>query len=92
MDTGRALGGQRRHGVRRLEEICAAVATQWQAFPTMQHATSNHTVEINDDVATGGSDVVVMVELPDRQWLVGGAPTTMSTASSTAPSESLAGA
>ncbi|MFG1810442.1 nuclear transport factor 2 family protein [Streptomyces sp. NPDC049040] len=57
---------------RGLEAICAAVEQQWRTFPFMQHATANHTVAISGDMATGRSDVVVLAQLPDRRWLIGG--------------------
>lgn len=41
----------------------------------MQHAGANHTVDLdpgNSDRATGRSDVVVIVQLPDGRWLIGG--------------------
>lgn len=53
--------------------ICEVVQDQWETFPVMQHATSNHTVErLTADTATGRCDAVVMAQLPDEQWLVGG--------------------
>jgi hypothetical protein len=55
-----------------IEAICAAVEQQWQAFPVMQHATANHIVSIDGAAATGRSDVVVLVQLRDRRWIVGG--------------------
>lgn len=55
-----------------IEAIRAAVEQQWRTFPIMQHATANHTVEIDGDSATGRSDLVLMVQLPDRTWIVGG--------------------
>lgn len=55
-----------------LEAICAAVEQQWRTFPVMQHATANHTVAVSGDAATGRSDVVVLAQLPDRHWVVGG--------------------
>lgn len=55
-----------------IDAICAAVSQQWATFPIMQHASSNHVVDINDDDATGRSDVVVLVQLPDTRWIVGG--------------------
>jgi ketosteroid isomerase-like protein len=54
-------------------EIRHAVEEQWAAFPVMQHATSNHTVEwINGDAAAGRCDAVMLVQLPDLRWIVGG--------------------
>jgi SnoaL-like protein len=39
----------------------------------MQHATSNHTVEwIDGDAAAGRCDAVILVQLPDLRWIVGG--------------------
>lgn len=55
-----------------VDEIIAAVERQWRFFPVMQHATTNHTVDIADDSATGRSDVVVLVQLPDGRWIAGG--------------------
>jgi hypothetical protein len=55
-----------------IEAICAAVEQQWQTFPIMQHATANQVVEVDGDSATGRSDVVVLVQLADRRWIVGG--------------------
>jgi 3-phenylpropionate/cinnamic acid dioxygenase small subunit len=53
--------------------ICEVVEGQWETFPVMQHATSNHSIErLDGDVATGRCDAVVMAQLPDEQWLVGG--------------------
>jgi hypothetical protein len=52
--------------------ICEAVEQQWQAFPIMQHSTTNHTVAVDGDLATGRSDVVVLVQLRDGRWIVGG--------------------
>ncbi|WP_330309867.1 MULTISPECIES: nuclear transport factor 2 family protein [unclassified Streptomyces] len=55
-----------------IEAIRAAVEQQWQAFPIMQHATANHTVEIDGAAATGRSDVVVLAQLRDHRWIAGG--------------------
>jgi len=55
-----------------IEAICAAVEEQWRAFPIMQHATVNHVVNVDSDHATGRSDVVVMVQLDNGRWIVGG--------------------
>jgi hypothetical protein len=55
-----------------LDAICAAVEQQWRTFPIMQHATANHTVDIRGDSATGRSDVVVLAQLPDHRWSIGG--------------------
>jgi len=53
--------------------ICEVVAGQWETFPVMQHATSNHVIEyLGPDAATGRCDAVVMAQLPDQQWFVGG--------------------
>ena len=55
-----------------IEDICAAVQTQWDTFPVMQHATTNHTVEIDGEQAVGRCDVVIHVQLPDNRWINGG--------------------
>jgi hypothetical protein len=55
-----------------LEAICAAVERQWRTFPVMQHTTANHMVAVDGDSATGRSDAVVLAQLPDRRWVVGG--------------------
>jgi hypothetical protein len=56
-----------------IEAIRAAVTEQWRAFPIMQHSTANHVVTIpGGDDATGRADVVVMVQLDDERWIVGG--------------------
>jgi ketosteroid isomerase-like protein len=55
-----------------IDAICAAVQQQWRVFPLMQHATANHTVDIDDRNATGRSDVVVLVQLRGGQWIAGG--------------------
>ena len=52
--------------------ICTAVQDQWRTFPIMQHATANHVVQVDGDTASGRCDVVVLVQLPDRRWIVGG--------------------
>lgn len=60
------------HGV---EAITAAVQGQWATFPRMQHATANHVTErdeVDPDQASGRCDVVVIVQLPDGRWVVGG--------------------
>ncbi|MCL2553395.1 MAG: nuclear transport factor 2 family protein [Actinomycetia bacterium] len=57
---------------RGIDAIREAVGQQWRTFPVMQHATANHIVEIRGDAATGRSDVVVLVQLPDLRWVVGG--------------------
>jgi hypothetical protein len=57
---------------RGVEAITAAVSTQWSTFPIMQHSTVNHVVDVTGDTATGHSDVVVQVQLPDGRWVVGG--------------------
>jgi len=56
-----------------VENICAAVQAQWDAFPIMQHATSNHVVDIDGDHASSRADVTVMVQLGDERWIGGGA-------------------
>ncbi|MDQ3475467.1 MAG: nuclear transport factor 2 family protein [Actinomycetota bacterium] len=56
-----------------VQNICAAVQAQWDAFPIMQHATSNHVVDIEGDHASGRADVTVMVQRGDGRWIVGGA-------------------
>lgn len=55
-----------------LDAICFAVEQQWRTFPVMQHSTTNHTVAISGDAATGWSDVVVLAQLPDLRWVIGG--------------------
>ena len=55
-----------------IDAICAAVEQQWQTFPIMQHATTNHVVSVDGDDATGRSDMVVMVQFADGRWIVGG--------------------
>jgi hypothetical protein len=55
-----------------IDAICAAVRDQWRTFPIMQHATANHTVQVEGATASGRCDVVVLVQLPDRRWIVGG--------------------
>jgi ketosteroid isomerase-like protein len=55
-----------------IDAIRDAVQAQWDTFPIMQHATANHVVSVAGDSATGRCDVVVLVQLPDRQWVVGG--------------------
>ncbi len=57
------------------DEIVAGVRTQWEHFPRMQHGTVNHVVDLDPqdrDRATGRSDVVVHVQLPDGRWVTGG--------------------
>jgi ketosteroid isomerase-like protein len=56
-----------------IAEITRAVETQWRTFPLMLHATANHTVDQHDDTATGRGDVTVFIQLPDGQWMLGGA-------------------
>lgn len=59
---------------RGIEAIRAAVRQQWIAFPVMQHSTVNHIVTaIGDNDAAGRSDVIVIVQLSDERWIVGGA-------------------
>ena len=58
-----------------IEAITAAVRGQWETFPRMQHATSNHVVELDEDDAdraSGRCDVVSIVQLPDGRWSIGG--------------------
>ncbi|MEY9890126.1 hypothetical protein ABIA31_003784 [Catenulispora sp. MAP5-51] len=55
-----------------IDAICAAVREQWETFPVMQHATANHTVEVAGSTATGRSDLVLLLQLPDLRWVVGG--------------------
>lgn len=58
-----------------IEAITAAVRGQWATFPRMQHATSNHVVELDEvdpDSARGRCDVVAIVQLPDGRWSIGG--------------------
>jgi hypothetical protein len=58
---------------RGIEEICAAVQLQWRTFPIMQHATPNHVVTMDSgDTATGRCDAVILVQLADGRWIVGG--------------------
>jgi hypothetical protein len=54
------------------DAIREAVEQQWRTFPVMQHAAANHTVQIDGPVAGGRSDVVVLAQLPDLRWVVGG--------------------
>lgn len=65
-------GGDEEHVYRGRERICWAVRQQWAAFPRMQHAISNHTVVIDGDRAEGRCDVVLLLQLPDQRWLLGG--------------------
>lgn len=63
------------HRFRGIEAITAAVRGQWETFPRMQHATSNHVVELDAtdlDAARGRCDVVAIVQLPDGRWSIGG--------------------
>lgn len=60
-----------------VEAITGAVRRQWESFPQMLHATSNHRIEIDDDRATGLADVLVMTRLGsgddgDGSWVAGG--------------------
>ena len=55
-----------------IHAICGAVERQWQTFPVIQHAMANHTVDLDGPVATGHSDVVVLVQLRDGRWIAGG--------------------
>jgi ketosteroid isomerase-like protein len=55
-----------------IDAICAAAQRQWRAFPVMLHATTNHVVTLDGDTAAGRSDVLVMVQLQDQRWIVGG--------------------
>jgi hypothetical protein len=52
--------------------IRATVQEQWETFPVMQHAAANHTVEVTGSTATGRSDLVLLLQLPDLRWVVGG--------------------
>lgn len=65
-------GGDEEHCFRGLERICWAVQQQWATFPRMQHAVTNHTVTIDGNQAAGRCDVVVLVQLPDGNWSLGG--------------------
>lgn len=67
-----AAGDDPDHTFTGIDAITAAVRRQWETFPIMLHATSNHVVEIDGDHATGRCDAVVIVQLPDLQWIVGG--------------------
>src|SRR5215211_2437898 len=53
-----------------VDAICAAVQQQWRAFPVMLHATANHVVTITGDTAAGRSNVMAMVQLRDRRWIL----------------------
>jgi hypothetical protein len=55
-----------------IEAIRAAVQDQWRTFPIMQHATVNPLVDIGGASASGRCDVVILVQLPDRQWIADG--------------------
>jgi hypothetical protein len=55
-----------------VQAIRAAVQVQWRTFPIMQHATTNHVVQVDGVVASGRCDVVILVQLLDRRWIVGG--------------------
>lgn len=58
-----------------IEAITAAVQQQWGTFPRMQHAGANHVIDFDPhdpDRATGRSDVVVTVQLPDGRRVIGG--------------------
>lgn len=56
-----------------VEAIRDAIERQWDIFPRMQHSTANHVVTIDGDTATGRADVVVLAQLPDLRWIIGGA-------------------
>jgi hypothetical protein len=60
------------HVMTGIDAIRNAVLEQWETFPLMQHATANHTVEVTDSTATGRSDLVLLLQLPDQRWVVGG--------------------
>jgi len=60
------------HVLTGIDAIRTAVREQWETFPVMQHATANHTVEVAGAAATGRSDLVLLLQLPDRRWVVGG--------------------
>lgn len=65
----------REHRFHGLEAITAAVRGQWATFLRMQHATANHVVDFDPNDAgraTGRCDVVVIVQLPDGRWVIGG--------------------
>ena len=55
-----------------VDAICDAIEHQWRGFPVMQHATTNHLVTVTGELATGRSDVTVLIQLPDLRWIVGG--------------------
>jgi ketosteroid isomerase-like protein len=57
---------------RGLEEITAAVRSQWESFPIMQHSTANHIANVSGDTAVGHCDVIVQIQLGDGRWIVGG--------------------
>jgi hypothetical protein len=66
-------GGDEEHIFRGRTAINAAVAGQWATFPRMQHTTSNHTIDfLDNEHATGRCDMVIMVQLPDTSWMIGG--------------------
>ena len=56
-----------------IAEITGAVETQWRTFPLMLHATANHTVEQHGETATGRADVTAFVQVPNGEWILGGA-------------------
>lgn len=61
------------HIYRGLPAIRAAVRQQWSTFPVMQHSTANHVVtSLGREEASGRSDVIAIVQLPDERWIVGG--------------------
>lgn len=61
------------HTHRGIDAIRAAVRRQWETFRVMQHSTANHVLTLfGDDDASGRCDVIVMVQLRDRRWIVGG--------------------
>lgn len=64
--------GDAEHVFAGIDAICAAVQRQWQTFPVMQHGTVNHVVDLDGDLATGRSDVIVHVQLVDNTWITGG--------------------
>lgn len=66
-------GEDEEHIFRGRTAISAAVQAQWATFPRMQHASTNHVVDLlGEGRARGRSDVVVIVQLPDLQWVIGG--------------------
>lgn len=66
-------GDDEDHIFRGREAINAAVAEQWATFPRMQHTSANHIIHMLDDQhAMGRCDMVVMAQLPNKDWVLGG--------------------